>query len=83
MLIVFLFVVLILSLLFTIEPTNLEKSYSCISKQHDQTSINLTVFDFIARFSNYVAFDKIKWLRAFTKYTTQNVITESHSTSMS
>ena len=49
MLIVFVLVVLILSLLLTIEPTNLEKSYSRISEKHDQTSsINLTVFDFIS-----------------------------------
>ena len=48
MLIVFLFPVLILSVLLTIEPTNLKKSYSRISEKHDQTSINLTnVFDFI------------------------------------
>ena len=49
MLIVFLFLALILSILFTIEPTHLTKSYSSqISEKHDQTSINLTnVFDFI------------------------------------
>ena len=38
------FVVLILSLLFTSEPNNLEKSYSRISEKHDQTSINLIVW---------------------------------------
>ena len=32
--------------MFTIELNNLEKSYSRIFKKHDQTSINLTVFDF-------------------------------------
>ena len=48
MLIAFLFLVLILSILFTIEPTHLTKSCSRISEKHDQTSINLThVFDFI------------------------------------
>ena len=48
MLIVFVLVLLILSLLFTIEATNLGKSYSRISEKHDQTSsINLTVFDFV------------------------------------
>ena len=30
------FVVLVLSLMFTIEPNNLEKSYSGISEKHDQ-----------------------------------------------
>ena len=49
MLIVFVLVLLILSLLFTIEATNLGKSYSRISEKHDQTSsINLTVFDFVS-----------------------------------
>ena len=43
MLIVFLFVVLILSLLSTIEPTNAEKSCSRISEKYDQISINLTM----------------------------------------
>ena len=33
---------------FTIDPTNLEKSYSRISEEHDQISINMTsVFDII------------------------------------
>ena len=42
------FFILILSMLFTIEPTNFKKSYSGISKKHDQTSINLTnIFNFI------------------------------------
>ena len=27
----------------------------------------MCLFDFIGWFSNYVAFDEIKWLRAFTK----------------
>ena len=45
MLIVFLFSVLILSILF--KSTHLAKSYSQISEKHEQTSINLTnVFDF-------------------------------------
>ena len=42
MLIVFLFLVMILSILFTIEPTNLKKSYSQISEKHEQNSINFT-----------------------------------------
>ena len=67
MLIVFLFIVLILSILFTIKPKNFKKTYSRNSEKHDQASINLTVFDFIGWFSNYVALDEIKWLCAFTK----------------
>ena len=43
MLIVFFFVVLILSRLFSIEATKLKKLYSRISKKHDQTSINLAI----------------------------------------
>ena len=42
-LIVLFFVVLVLSLMFTIEPNNLEKSYSEILEKHDQTSIYLTM----------------------------------------
>ena len=30
-----------------------------------------TVSDFISSFSNYVAFDEIKWLCTFNKYTAQ------------
>ena len=42
------FFVLILSILFTSEPTNLIKCYSQVFEKHDQTSINLTnVFNFI------------------------------------
>ena len=41
------FFILILSILSTTEPTNYKKLYSRISEKHDQTSINLTVFDFI------------------------------------
>ena len=41
------FFILILSILFKIKTTNLNKSYSQFSKKHDQPSINLTnVFDF-------------------------------------
>ena len=48
MLIVFLFLVLILCKLSPIEPISFKKSYSQITKEHDQTSINLTkAFDFI------------------------------------
>ena len=48
MFIVLLFLVLILSILFTIEPTHLTKSYSRIFKKHDETSINLAnVFDIV------------------------------------
>ena len=47
MLIVFLFLVSILLILFTIEPTNLKKIILEFPKKHDQTSINSTnVFDF-------------------------------------
>ena len=48
MLSMFLLVALIFTTLFIIKPTDSEKSYSQISKEHDQISINLTkVFDFI------------------------------------
>ena len=39
MFIVFLFVLLILSILLTIEPTNLKNSYSQISEKHEQNYI--------------------------------------------
>ena len=75
--IAFLFLVLILSM-FTMEPAKLKKSYSRISEKHEHTSINLTdVFGFIGQFSNFVAFDEIKWLCDFTKYTTQKLVTKS------
>ena len=46
--IAFLFHVLILSILFTVEPTNSKNSYSQITEKHDQTSVTLAnVFDFI------------------------------------
>ena len=49
MLIAFFFLILIFSILFTIEPTNLKNNYSQISEKHDQ--INLTsIFDFIGYF---------------------------------
>ena len=55
---VFLFLVMVLFILFIIEPTNLKKSYSQIS---DQTSINLTnIFEFMGYCLNYVEFDEIK-----------------------
>ena len=55
------FHVLILSILFTIKPTNFKKSYYQISKKTDQISINLiTVYDFIGLLSNYLC--------PFTKY---------------
>ena len=58
-LIVLCFLVLIPFILLTIEPTNLTKSYPGIC----EICINLAnVFDFIGQFSNYVAFDEIKWL---------------------
>ena len=64
------FLVLILSILFTFEPTNIEKSHYQISKKHDQTYINLTnVFDVIGYVIGYrVWWDQI-WLCTFTKYT--------------
>ena len=75
MLILFLFLVLILSILFTIKPTkrtNFKKSYRISeNRKNDQTYINLTKFDFIGKFSNYVGFGESKWLCVFTKYTTQ------------
>ena len=78
------FFVLILSILFIIEPNNFKKSYSWISEKQDQTSINLSnVFNFIGSFSNYVGFGEIKWLCAFIKYTTQKFITKLQSKSMS
>ena len=48
MLIVFFFLVLILSIFFTIEPTDFKKSYPQITEKLDQTSTNLTnAFNFI------------------------------------
>ena len=45
-----------------------------MSEKHDQTSINLNnVFNFIGCL-NYVAFNEIKWLSAFTECTTQKLI---------
>ena len=41
MLIVFLFLALVLSILFTIDPTNLKISCSGISEKRDQTSITV------------------------------------------
>ena len=76
-----LFLVLVLSILFTIESTNLKTSYSQFS---DQTYINLTnIFDFIGLFSKYVGFDEIKWLCGFTKYITHKFTTMPQSTPMS
>ena len=40
--IVFLFVVLIPSMLFAIKPTKLNKSYSRICEKHDESFINFT-----------------------------------------
>ena len=53
------FFLLILSLLFTVKPTNLKISYSWICKKHNETSINFVFYEF-------------KWLLAFTNYTTKN-----------
>ena len=51
LLIVLRFLVLILSILFTIEPTNLKNLILKFPKMHYQTSINLTdIFDFIGNF---------------------------------
>ena len=84
MLIVFLYLVLIFFTLSTIESTNFKKSYSLIFENHDRTSINLTnAFDFLCLFSNYLAFDEIKWSCAFTKYITQKFIIKARSTSTS
>ena len=50
---------LLVSILFTIEPTDLKKSYPQLFEKHDQTSIDLTnVFNFIGLFSNYVGLMK-------------------------
>ena len=58
MVIVFLFLVLVLSILLAIEPNNFKKSYSWICEKDEQTSINLTnVFDFIGLCLNYGVFD--------------------------
>ena len=80
----FLFLVLTLTILFTIKPTNLKKSYSQISEIHDQNSINLTnPFDFTGSFSNYVGFDIIKWSCVFTRYAIQIFMIKPESISMS
>ena len=72
-----LFLVLILSILFTTESTNSKKSYFRIFEKHDQTSINLTnVFYFTSKLSYYVTCDQIKWLCTFTKYITQKLTTK-------
>ena len=64
---IFPFLVLIFSILFIIEPTNLKNALLEFPKKHDQTSINLTnIFDFNCEFSYYVGFDEIKWLCDFT-----------------
>ena len=56
----FFFLILVFSMLFKIEATNLKNNYSQISQKHDQ--INLTnTFEFIAYFSNYDALDGIKF----------------------
>ena len=82
MLIVFFLLVMILSILFTIEPTNFKNSYLRISEKHEQNSMNLTnAFGFIGLFSHYVVFGEIKWLRAL-KYAKKHV-TKPKSVSMS
>ena len=69
------FVVLILSI-FSIEPTNIKKSYSQLSQHH--TSINLAnIFDFIGQFLKYVGYGEIKWLCGFTKYTSYKFTTNT------
>ena len=86
LIIVFLLFILILFILFAIELTKVKKSYSQISKKHDQISIPLyNVFDFtniIGLFSTCVGFEEIKWFCAFTKDTTQKFIMKPQSKSM-
>ena len=62
MLTVFLFLVLIFSTLFSGEPTNFDFT---------------NVFDFMCQFLNYVAFDKMQALFAFTKYNTHHAPCQS------
>ena len=85
MLTAFIYLVIILSIVIHNQAnSSLKKSYSQISKKHDQTSNNLTnVSDFIDYFSNYFAVDEIKWLCAFNKYTSKKLITKQQSTSLS
>ena len=71
--IVFDFPLLILSIVSTVQPTNFKKSYSWISKKHDQTSINLTnVFDFIGWFSVFLKRSTIPSSTYMFKVSTQN-----------
>ena len=53
--------------------------------QHKGNHINLAniLFNFIGEFSNYVAFDEIKCLSAFTKHTAQKFIAKPQSASVS
>ena len=63
------FFVLILPILFTMGQTNSKNFFSRISKKHDLNSI-----------SDYVGFDEIKWLCAFTKYILHKNLKQSHNT---
>ena len=71
--------------MFTIELNNLEKSYSRIFKKHDQTSINLTVFDFYKL--NFRIMLRLMKSNGFVPLlviiTTQKFIRKPHSSSMS
>ena len=71
MLIVFLFLVSILLILFTIEPTNLKKIILEFPKNMIKPQLIQLMYLTLGWFSNYVAFDEIKWLFIFTKYSTQ------------
>ena len=62
------FFVLILPILFTMGQTNSKKIFSRLSKKHNLNSI-----------SDYVGFDEIKWLCAFTKYILCKNLKESHN----
>ena len=55
----FFFLILVFSILFKIEATNLKNNYSQISQKHDQINLTNTI-EFIAYFSNHGAFDGIK-----------------------
>ena len=76
MMIVFLSAIFFWSILITIEPTNLKKSYSQISERHDQTLLKLNnIFNLIGYWSsNYIGLDEIKWLSASTKNAAQKFI---------
>ena len=79
--IVFLFLVLIPYISSTIERTTLKKSYSRISKKHDQNFTNLTnVFEFWANFG--ITLRLMKSNSCVLLPNTQKFITKPQSTLM-